>query len=394
MKQMMNVFESYGGPVVAVQQVPRAEISAYGVIDGAPEGDTGRLYRVRDMVEKPKAEEAPSDLAIIGRYLLTPDIFDEIERTERGKGGEIQLTDGLRRLADKRPLYGYQFTGVAARRGQQARLPEGHGGVRAQARGPGRPVPRVPEVAHAIGGHGGRSAPRMPVHQSVGRPFVRPQIRRRVSTRRLASPGRTIRQAHSRRRGTCGGARAVRDDELEPHRAGDGRVVERGTNGARRPVRDLLAAGLRLHPPPRALARRRRGPDPVLLRALLREGLPPRLPPGSRPLPDLPARLDLALPVQRVGPRAGPEARRGQGPGLVRRRDRRGAPAPRAGRPAHAGGDLRADLGRGAARPLPGAPARGAEGHGRGRALPAAQGDSSRATARAPTTRRSRASSA
>jgi UTP--glucose-1-phosphate uridylyltransferase len=112
MKQMMNVFESYGGPVVAVQQVPRAEISAYGVIDGAPEGDTGRLYRVRGMVEKPRAEEAPSDLAIIGRYLLTPDIFDEIERTERGKGGEIQLTDGLRRLAERRPLYGYQFTGV------------------------------------------------------------------------------------------------------------------------------------------------------------------------------------------------------------------------------------------------------------------------------------------
>jgi UTP--glucose-1-phosphate uridylyltransferase len=94
MKQMMNVFESYGGPVVAVQQVPRAEISAYGVIDGTPEGDTGRLYRVKDMVEKPKAEEAPSDLAIIGRYLLTPDIFEEIEKTERGTGGEIQLTDG------------------------------------------------------------------------------------------------------------------------------------------------------------------------------------------------------------------------------------------------------------------------------------------------------------
>jgi len=112
MKQMMNVFESYGGPVVAVQQVPRAEISAYGVIDGTPEGDTGRLYRVKDMVEKPKAEDAPSDLAIIGRYLLTPDIFEEIEKTERGTGGEIQLTDGLRRLAEQRPLYGYQFAGV------------------------------------------------------------------------------------------------------------------------------------------------------------------------------------------------------------------------------------------------------------------------------------------
>jgi UTP--glucose-1-phosphate uridylyltransferase len=112
MRQMMNVFESHGGPVVAVQQVPRSEISAYGVIDGAPEGNTGRLYRVRDMVEKPRAEDAPSDLAIIGRYILTPDIFEEIEQTERGKGGEIQLTDGLRRLAERRPLYGYRFTGT------------------------------------------------------------------------------------------------------------------------------------------------------------------------------------------------------------------------------------------------------------------------------------------
>jgi UTP--glucose-1-phosphate uridylyltransferase len=112
MKQMVNVFESYGGPVVAVQQVPKTEISAYGVIDGVPEGDSGRLFRVRDMVEKPKLEEAPSDLAIIGRYILTPDIFEELQKTERGRGGEIQLTDGLRRLIKRRSLYGYQFEGV------------------------------------------------------------------------------------------------------------------------------------------------------------------------------------------------------------------------------------------------------------------------------------------
>ena len=87
MRQMMNVFESYGGPVVAVQKVPRDEISAYGVIDGDPEGDSGRLFRIRDMVEKPKAEDAPSDLAIIGRYILTPDIFDELEKTPRDAGG-------------------------------------------------------------------------------------------------------------------------------------------------------------------------------------------------------------------------------------------------------------------------------------------------------------------
>jgi UTP--glucose-1-phosphate uridylyltransferase len=112
MKQMINVFESYGGPVVAVQQVPRAEISAYGVIDGAAEGETGRLYRIRDMVEKPKAEEAPSDLAIIGRYILTPDIFDALEETPRDQGGEIQLTNALRKLKKSRTLYGYHFEGV------------------------------------------------------------------------------------------------------------------------------------------------------------------------------------------------------------------------------------------------------------------------------------------
>jgi UTP--glucose-1-phosphate uridylyltransferase len=111
-RQMVNVFEEYGGPVIAVQQVPREEISAYGVIDGAPEGDSGRLYRIRDLVEKPKASEAPSDLAIIGRYILTPDIFEELERTPRGTGGEIQLTDGLRQLSRRRALFGYHFEGV------------------------------------------------------------------------------------------------------------------------------------------------------------------------------------------------------------------------------------------------------------------------------------------
>jgi UTP--glucose-1-phosphate uridylyltransferase len=112
MKQMVDVFERYGGPLIAVQQVPRGELSAYGVIGGEPEGDSGRLYRISDLVEKPKAEDAPSDLAIIGRYILTPDIFDELERTPRGAGGEIQLTDGLRELGRHRPLFGYRFEGV------------------------------------------------------------------------------------------------------------------------------------------------------------------------------------------------------------------------------------------------------------------------------------------
>jgi len=112
LQQMVEVFERYQGPIVAVHQVPRGELSAYGVIDGIPEGDSGRVYRIRDMIEKPDVDEAPSDLAIIGRYILTPDIFDALEATPRDKAGEIQLTDGLRALKEKRALFGYRFDGV------------------------------------------------------------------------------------------------------------------------------------------------------------------------------------------------------------------------------------------------------------------------------------------
>jgi UTP--glucose-1-phosphate uridylyltransferase len=110
MKQMIDVFEEFGGPVIAVHKVPREEISAYGVIDGIPEGDSGRVYRIRDMMEKPK--EAPSDLAIIGRYILTPDIFKALETTPKDQAGEIQLTNGLRTLKAQRALFGYRFEGT------------------------------------------------------------------------------------------------------------------------------------------------------------------------------------------------------------------------------------------------------------------------------------------
>ena len=111
MKQMVDVFGRHGGPVIAVQQVPKSEISAYGVIDGVPEPNADRVYRIKDLVEKPRAEEAPSDLAIIGRYILTPDVFKELENTPRDKGGEIQLTNGLRQLSRQRSLFGYRFEG-------------------------------------------------------------------------------------------------------------------------------------------------------------------------------------------------------------------------------------------------------------------------------------------
>jgi UTP--glucose-1-phosphate uridylyltransferase len=111
MRQMVDAFEQVGDPVIAVCQVPREEISAYGVIDGTLERGSDRLYRLRDMVEKPPPDQAPSDLAIIGRYILTPDIFEALATTPRDAGGEIQLTNGLRALRKHRRLYGYRFEG-------------------------------------------------------------------------------------------------------------------------------------------------------------------------------------------------------------------------------------------------------------------------------------------
>jgi UTP--glucose-1-phosphate uridylyltransferase len=112
LRQMIDVFHELGGPVLAIEEVPRENVSAYGIID-ADEIRPG-VYRIRDMVEKPPRDEAPSNLAIIGRYVLTPDIFPELEQTAREKDrtGEIQLTNGLRRLLKKREIYGCRIDGV------------------------------------------------------------------------------------------------------------------------------------------------------------------------------------------------------------------------------------------------------------------------------------------
>ncbi len=110
LKQMIDVFSEVQGPVLAVERVPRDEVSSYGVI--AYDEIRPGVYRITDLVEKPPKEEAPSDLAIIGRYILTPDIFDELEATARDRTGEIQLTNGLRRLLLKRPLYACEIDGV------------------------------------------------------------------------------------------------------------------------------------------------------------------------------------------------------------------------------------------------------------------------------------------
>ena len=115
LRQMLDVYEKYNAPVVALMEVPREKISAYGVVDAELVADYsggGRLYRIRDMVEKPKAEVAPSNLAIIGRYILTPDIFHAIESITPGAGGELQLTDAIKLLLKSRPVYGYVFEGT------------------------------------------------------------------------------------------------------------------------------------------------------------------------------------------------------------------------------------------------------------------------------------------
>ncbi len=108
LQEMIRVYDELKCPVVALEEVPVTEVSRYGVIDGALDGE---VYRIKNLIEKPKPEEAPSNLAIIGRYILTPDIFDILEKQKPGAGGEIQLTDALRELLNRRVIYGYLIKG-------------------------------------------------------------------------------------------------------------------------------------------------------------------------------------------------------------------------------------------------------------------------------------------
>jgi UTP--glucose-1-phosphate uridylyltransferase len=113
LRQMIDVFERVKGPVLAVERVPWDEVSNYGVVAIDESEDLGpRVHRVKDLVEKPARDTAPSNLAIIGRYILTPDIFPALEATARDRTGEIQLTNGLRHLLGQRPVYVYEIDGV------------------------------------------------------------------------------------------------------------------------------------------------------------------------------------------------------------------------------------------------------------------------------------------
>jgi UTP--glucose-1-phosphate uridylyltransferase len=109
LKQLLDVYEKYDAPVLAMMEVEGEAISRFGVIDGEEVADG--VYRIKDMVEKPALANAPSNLAIIGRYILTPDIFDEIEGTTAGAIGEIQITDAMRSLLKKRDFYAVRFEG-------------------------------------------------------------------------------------------------------------------------------------------------------------------------------------------------------------------------------------------------------------------------------------------
>ncbi len=109
LKQLMDVYKDCGGSVLGVQEVPRDRVSSYGVVKPTPVKD--RLWRADDLVEKPSVEEAPSRLAVLGRYIISPAIFGILENTEPGRGGEIQLTDALKKLSETEPVYAYEFEG-------------------------------------------------------------------------------------------------------------------------------------------------------------------------------------------------------------------------------------------------------------------------------------------
>jgi len=113
LKQMIDVFNRTQSSVIAIQVIEGKAISSYGVLDVKPADGrfNGRLFEIRNMVEKPKLEEAPSDLAVIGRYILTPTVFETLAQTKAGVGGELQLTGGMRALLKKEKMYGYVFEG-------------------------------------------------------------------------------------------------------------------------------------------------------------------------------------------------------------------------------------------------------------------------------------------
>lgn len=110
LKQLMDVYDKTGASVLGVQEVPMEKVSSYGIVASQPTAEP-RTFTVSDMVEKPKVEEAPSRLAVLGRYIINPEIFPILEETKPGRGNEIQLTDALQELAKQQAMYAYNFAG-------------------------------------------------------------------------------------------------------------------------------------------------------------------------------------------------------------------------------------------------------------------------------------------
>lgn len=109
LKQLTDVYDDCGGSILGVQEVPKDKVSSYGIVKPALIKD--RLWQVEDLVEKPPMDEAPSRLAVLGRYIISPEIFGILDKTAPGRGGEIQLTDGLKKLSERESIYAYQFEG-------------------------------------------------------------------------------------------------------------------------------------------------------------------------------------------------------------------------------------------------------------------------------------------
>lgn len=113
LKQLIDAYEKTEASVVGVQTVPKEDVSKYGIVKPSHSHPArGRLVKLTDMVEKPKSEDAPSQMAVLGRYVLTPQVFDLLETQEKGAGGEIQLTDAIKRLLDRQAVYAYDFEGL------------------------------------------------------------------------------------------------------------------------------------------------------------------------------------------------------------------------------------------------------------------------------------------
>lgn len=109
LQQLIDVYIEYGSSIIGVQEVPKSDVSKYGIISGKMIDE--RLYKINDLVEKPNVEDSPSNIAILGRYIIEPEIFEILESTKPGAGGEIQLTDALKELSTKQDIYAYIFEG-------------------------------------------------------------------------------------------------------------------------------------------------------------------------------------------------------------------------------------------------------------------------------------------